>query len=67
MYIFSIDDSYNLIVFSLDFAETISVAAMSSGPKSYETLAVTVPQPFVYNVEFNRPKKLNAFSRTMWR
>lgn len=49
------------------FAETISVAAMSSGPKSYETLAVTVPQPFVYNVEFNRPKKLNAFSRTMWR
>lgn len=49
------------------FVETISVAAMSSGPKSYETLAVTVPQPFVYNVEFNRPEKLNAFSRTLWR
>ncbi|GLV45570.1 Enoyl-CoA hydratase 1 [Carabus blaptoides fortunei] len=48
------------------FAESISVAAMSSSPKSYETLAVTVPKSFVYHVELNRPKNLNALNKKMW-
>lgn len=38
---------------------------MSSTP-TYETLQVSVPKPFVYHVEFNRPKKLNAISKQMW-
>lgn len=33
---------------------------------TYETLAVTNPKPFVFHVELNRPKNLNAFNRTMW-
>nr|CAD7567839.1 unnamed protein product [Timema californicum] len=33
---------------------------------SFQTLAVTVPKPFVYQVELNRPQKLNAMSNTMW-
>lgn len=32
----------------------------------YELLLVSSPSPSVAHVEFNRPKKLNAFSRAMW-
>ncbi|XP_018336060.2 delta(3,5)-Delta(2,4)-dienoyl-CoA isomerase, mitochondrial isoform X2 [Agrilus planipennis] len=32
----------------------------------FETLAVTVPKPFVFHVELNRPDKLNALSHLMW-
>ncbi|PNF41641.1 Delta(3,5)-Delta(2,4)-dienoyl-CoA isomerase, mitochondrial [Cryptotermes secundus] len=32
----------------------------------FEALNVTVPNPFVYHVELNRPKKLNAMHNTMW-
>lgn len=47
------------------YPETMAVAAMSSA-KTFETLAVTVPKPFVYQVELNRPNKLNTLNRTMW-
>ena len=30
---------------------------------SFSTLNVTVPSPFVYNVEVNRPKKMNALNK----
>merc|ERR1711872_585616 len=33
---------------------------------SFSTLNVTVPSPFVYNVEVNRPKKMNALNKEMW-
>ncbi|XP_036318530.1 delta(3,5)-Delta(2,4)-dienoyl-CoA isomerase, mitochondrial [Rhagoletis pomonella] len=32
----------------------------------YNTLLITTPKPFVYQVELNRPQKLNAFNRNMW-
>jgi hypothetical protein len=32
----------------------------------FKALSVTVPKPFVYHVELNRPKKLNAMNNTMW-
>jgi len=32
----------------------------------FKALSVTVPKPFVYLVELNRPKKLNAMDNTMW-
>nr|XP_049707499.1 delta(3,5)-Delta(2,4)-dienoyl-CoA isomerase, mitochondrial-like [Helicoverpa armigera] len=32
----------------------------------FETLAVSEPKKHVFHVELNRPKKSNAFSRTMW-
>ncbi|XP_014483174.1 PREDICTED: delta(3,5)-Delta(2,4)-dienoyl-CoA isomerase, mitochondrial isoform X2 [Dinoponera quadriceps] len=33
----------------------------------YKTLTVSIPKPFVYIVNLNRPEKLNAMSPTMWR
>jgi len=32
----------------------------------FKALSITVPKPFVYHVELNRPKKLNAMNNTMW-
>lgn len=32
----------------------------------FETLCVKFPKPFVAAVEFNRPERLNAFSKQMW-
>ncbi|XP_034476571.1 delta(3,5)-Delta(2,4)-dienoyl-CoA isomerase, peroxisomal [Drosophila innubila] len=32
----------------------------------FKTLAITTPKPFVFHVELNRPKKLNAIDREMW-
>lgn len=32
----------------------------------FKALSITVPTPFVYHVELNRPKKLNAMNSTMW-
>jgi delta(3,5)-delta(2,4)-dienoyl-CoA isomerase len=32
----------------------------------FNALSITVPKPFVYHVELNRPKKLNAMNNTMW-
>ncbi|KAF6215447.1 hypothetical protein GE061_010200 [Apolygus lucorum] len=39
---------------------------MSTASKQYKTLKLTVPKPFVYHVELNRPDKLNAFNRDLW-
>lgn len=45
-----------------------NVAAMSSLAKyKFETLEVTSPNEFVYHVQLNRPKKLNAMNSTFWR
>jgi len=43
----------------------IGFAKMST-KSTFATLAVTVPKPFVYHVELNRPKQLNAMNNTMW-
>jgi enoyl-CoA hydratase/carnithine racemase len=32
----------------------------------FKALNITVPNPFIYHVELNRPKKLNAMNKTMW-
>ncbi|XP_044016220.1 delta(3,5)-Delta(2,4)-dienoyl-CoA isomerase, mitochondrial isoform X2 [Aphidius gifuensis] len=32
----------------------------------FETISITKPKEFVYQVELNRPKKLNALNNTMW-
>jgi len=32
----------------------------------FKALSITVPKPFVFHVELNRPKKLNAMNNTMW-
>lgn len=47
----------------------IKARNMSEGaaaPYSYNSLNVTVPSPFVYSVEMNRPKKMNALNKEMW-
>ena len=33
---------------------------------SYNSLNITVPSPFVYSVEMNRPKKMNALNKELW-
>ncbi|KAG8222148.1 hypothetical protein J437_LFUL000730 [Ladona fulva] len=38
----------------------------AAGLSKFETLAVKVPKPFVYNVELNRPDRLNAMNNKMW-
>lgn len=43
------------------------MSASSAGGYSFETLAVTSPRENVYQVELNRPKKLNAMNSTLWR
>lgn len=39
----------------------------SSVPPAYKHLNVTVPKEFVYQVELNRPDKLNAINYTLFR
>lgn len=41
-------------------------SSSSSYQNTYKTLSVKVPSPFVYQVELNRPDKLNSFNREMW-
>ncbi|XP_078001328.1 delta(3,5)-Delta(2,4)-dienoyl-CoA isomerase, mitochondrial-like [Glandiceps talaboti] len=41
---------------------------MSSTSKyNFETLVVSNPKEYIYRVELNRPKKLNAMNKTFWR
>ncbi|XP_069692433.1 delta(3,5)-Delta(2,4)-dienoyl-CoA isomerase, mitochondrial [Periplaneta americana] len=43
------------------------IAMLSTAAEGqFKTLNVTVPDPFVYHVELNRPKKMNAMDNTMW-
>lgn len=37
-----------------------------STKSNFETLSVTIPKPFVYHVELNRPDKMNAMNGPMW-
>ncbi|XP_034118946.1 delta(3,5)-Delta(2,4)-dienoyl-CoA isomerase, mitochondrial [Drosophila albomicans] len=41
-------------------------ASHSATVPHFNTLAITSPKPFVFHVELNRPKKLNAINREMW-
>eukprot|EP00092_Neocalanus_flemingeri_P021162 GFUD01022936.1.p1 GENE.GFUD01022936.1~~GFUD01022936.1.p1 ORF type:complete len:309 (+),score=84.79 GFUD01022936.1:39-965(+) len=43
-----------------------SFRLMSSISYEYQALNVTVPSPFVFNVEMNRPAKMNALNKEMW-
>lgn len=40
--------------------------ATAGGSTHFKCLAIHTPKPFVFHVELNRPKKLNALSREMW-
>ena len=39
---------------------------MSSISYDYQAINVSVPSPFVFNVEMNRPAKMNAMNKEMW-
>lgn len=44
-----------------------AMMSTSAGIKDkFKTLAISVPNEFVYHVELNRPKKLNAIDNIMW-
>ena len=45
-------------------SQSLLARAMSS--YTYSSLNVTVPSPYVYSVEMNRPKKMNALNKEMW-
>ena len=34
--------------------------------RSWDNLIVEEVKPFVYNVQLNRPKKMNALSKELW-
>ena len=36
-------------------------------PHKFENLIVEKVKPFVYNVQLNRPKKMNALNKDLWR
>lgn len=39
----------------------------NSDSYKFETLAVTQPEKYVYQVELNRPEKRNAMNQAFWR
>ncbi|XP_017870528.1 PREDICTED: delta(3,5)-Delta(2,4)-dienoyl-CoA isomerase, mitochondrial [Drosophila arizonae] len=43
-----------------------SAQAATEVAAQFKTLAISSPKPFVFHVELNRPKKLNAINRDMW-
>ncbi|EDW66038.1 uncharacterized protein [Drosophila virilis] len=43
-----------------------SAQAASDVAAKFKTLAISSPKPFVFHVELNRPKQLNAINRDMW-
>ncbi|KAM8719856.1 hypothetical protein ACLKA7_005991 [Drosophila subpalustris] len=45
---------------------TSAAPAAAGHVPQFKTLAITTPKPFVFHVELNRPKKLNAIDREMW-
>ncbi|XP_031787634.2 delta(3,5)-Delta(2,4)-dienoyl-CoA isomerase, mitochondrial isoform X1 [Nasonia vitripennis] len=44
----------------------ISKSVSSMGLKNYNTLAVSEPSEYVFQVQLNRPEKLNAINHDMW-
>jgi enoyl-CoA hydratase/carnithine racemase len=59
-------------VSAADFPTLASSAAAAPLPggvsaADFPTLAISVPSPGVVEVALNRPEKLNAFNRRMWR
>ncbi|XP_033213336.1 delta(3,5)-Delta(2,4)-dienoyl-CoA isomerase, mitochondrial [Belonocnema kinseyi] len=50
----------------LIYSQMKHLSSVGTGKQLYETLAVTVSKPFVYSVQLNRPKRLNALNETMW-
>ncbi|KAJ9579715.1 hypothetical protein L9F63_004641, partial [Diploptera punctata] len=48
------------------FYQTVMMSTSAEITNKFKTLAISVPNPFVYHVELNRPKKLNAMNNTMW-
>jgi enoyl-CoA hydratase/carnithine racemase len=60
---------YSLSAFS-ENQGVCQIAVLSTAAEEqraqFKALNVTVPSPFVYHVELNRPKKLNAMDNTMW-
>ncbi len=49
-------------------SRTAPISALSQyTTRSYETLALTKPAPYVTQVEMNRPENLNAMNKAFWR
>lgn len=49
-----------------DLFQPTSASMSTDKDIQFKTLNVSVPKPFVYHVELNRPDKLNAMNNTMW-
>ncbi|XP_077283655.1 delta(3,5)-Delta(2,4)-dienoyl-CoA isomerase, mitochondrial-like [Arctopsyche grandis] len=39
----------------------------STAAYNFETVNVTIPKPFVYHVELNRPDRFNTFNNALWK
>lgn len=52
--------------FVITDSQMMNLSSAASGKKQYETLLVTETKPFVFNVQLNRPKNLNALNNKMW-
>lgn len=48
-------------------SSTAAMASSSLSKYKFETLLVSSPKDFVYLVELNRPKQMNAMNSTFWR
>ncbi|XP_066906245.1 delta(3,5)-Delta(2,4)-dienoyl-CoA isomerase, mitochondrial isoform X2 [Halyomorpha halys] len=58
--------SQNLFLRPISFRELSSAAMQPKNLSKFQTLSLTVPKPFVYHVELNRPEKLNSFNHEMF-
>lgn len=58
-------NKYFLLI-SFFFSTAIQSTKAASNMPTFETLSITTPKEFVYQVQLNRPKKLNAFNNDMW-
>lgn len=56
---------YTATVFR-SMSSEVNPEASSSQISQFKTLGISVPEPFVYHVELNRPEKMNAMNKTMW-
>ncbi|XP_077283651.1 delta(3,5)-Delta(2,4)-dienoyl-CoA isomerase, mitochondrial-like isoform X2 [Arctopsyche grandis] len=45
----------------------MALRSNSTAVNNFETLAVSVPKPFVYHVEINRPNQFNTFNNALWK